>query len=81
MGFFLDDFDTGALSSSVELDYQLQTDAGKISSDYADLIALVARQSVSAMDITIGQNSDGSWNTADIKVFMDNTGNAGATPG
>lgn len=81
MEFFLDDFDDGALSSSVELDLQLQSDAGRISSEYADLIAYVARQSVSAMDITVGKNSDGSWNTVDVKAFMDNTDNAGATTG
>lgn len=82
MQFFLADFDTGVLSASVELDLQLQSDAGKISPEYADLIALVARQALGAMDITIARNSDGSgWDTSDIKAFMDNTGNVGSTPG
>lgn len=81
MQFFLEDFGTGAISGAIEMDAQLQNDAGNVSPEYAALVSLVARQALSAMDITIKQNSDGSWDSSDVTAFMDNTGGAGSTNG
>ena len=81
MQFFMSDFGTQGISQSTEFDTNLRSDASKISAEYADLVALIARQALSAMDITLFQEDDGSWDTSDIKAFVDNTGNIGSAPG
>lgn len=81
MQSFLEDFGTGAISGAIEMDAQLESDAGKFTADYAALVSLVARQALSSMDITIKQNSDGTWDTSDVTAFVDNTGGAGSTTG
>jgi hypothetical protein len=50
-------------------DSQVQSDAPKISNDYASIIALSIRQALDATEITISKNINSSWNTDDILVF------------
>jgi hypothetical protein len=58
-----------ALSTANSLDSRIQADASKISSDYADLVALSVRQAFGATEVTAGKGS-GGLNADDILVFM-----------
>ena len=51
------------------------SDARQISDNYADLVALAARQAL-AVDITVSKDSAGQWNTSDIMTFMKDVGNS-----
>ncbi|KAG6821602.1 hypothetical protein H0H93_000111 [Arthromyces matolae] len=66
---FLSDY-TAALSRAQTLDTKVNSDASKISTDYAGVVALSIRQAIGATEITISKNSDGTWNTSDIIVFL-----------
>ena len=50
-------------------------DAMAISTNYADLVSLAARQTIGGTEITISKGSDGRWNNTDVKMFMRNMGN------
>lgn len=63
---------------STQLDSQIINDATKISLDYPDLLSLVARQAMSAIEITVSKNADGSYNSSDIMAFMKDIGDVGA---
>jgi hypothetical protein len=52
------------------LDAQVQADAGKISADYAGVVALSIRQAFAATELTISKTSTGGFNTSDIILFM-----------
>ncbi|EEB88097.1 hypothetical protein MPER_14265, partial [Moniliophthora perniciosa FA553] len=66
---FLGDF-ANALTRANAFDAKLNTDANRISADYASITALSVRQAFGATEVTISKNSDGSWNTNDVIVFM-----------
>ncbi|KAF8960765.1 hypothetical protein BDZ97DRAFT_1630582, partial [Flammula alnicola] len=66
-----------ALDTSITLDYKIMSEAGAISQDHADLVALSLRQTIGATDLTISKGSDGLWNTSDIQMFMKDIGNGG----
>ncbi|EJC98591.1 DUF1793-domain-containing protein [Fomitiporia mediterranea MF3/22] len=74
---FLDDF-SRAQSAAATLDAQLRNAGKQISSNYADLLALVTRQALGSLDITLAKSGDGSWNSSDVKVFMKNMGGIGS---
>ena len=66
-------------SSSVPLDHPHSVEyAQNISSNYADLLSLITRQAMSAIEITVSKNPDGSFNSSDIMAFMKDTGTVGA---
>ncbi|KAJ3793241.1 hypothetical protein GGU11DRAFT_419164 [Lentinula aff. detonsa] len=65
---FLLDY-SAALSRAESLDKKLQTAAGSISSDYADIVALSMRQTFGATELTIS-GSPGAWNTDDVLMFI-----------
>ncbi|KAH8111930.1 DUF1793-domain-containing protein [Phellopilus nigrolimitatus] len=73
----LDDFDN-ALGAAVALDAQILGDGGKISSNYADLLALATRQAMSAFEYTLVKNSSGTFNMSDVKAFMKDMGSVGS---
>jgi hypothetical protein len=52
------------------LDAKVQSDASKISSNYAALVALSIRQSLATVEITVSKTSTGAWNTSDVLTFM-----------
>lgn len=58
------------MSRSNAFDNQVNSDALKISADYAAIVALSIRQALGAIEITISKNSDGSFNTSDVLVFL-----------
>jgi hypothetical protein len=64
----MSDYST-ALSTANSLDGKIQSDASKISSDYADLVALSVRQAFGATEVTAGKGSSG-LNASDILVFL-----------
>ncbi|KAJ3987661.1 hypothetical protein F5890DRAFT_1551238 [Lentinula detonsa] len=68
MTAFLLDY-SSALSRAESLDKKLQTAAGSISSDYADIVALSMRQTFGATELTIS-GSPGAWNTDDVLMFI-----------
>ncbi|OCH91418.1 hypothetical protein OBBRIDRAFT_886945 [Obba rivulosa] len=71
---FLSDYDT-ANQRAQALDQKILRDASNISTEYADLVSLAARQAFGGIDITISNGTDGHWNTSDIMIFMKDIGN------
>ncbi|KAJ3931095.1 MAG: hypothetical protein NXY57DRAFT_941060 [Lentinula lateritia] len=69
MASFLQDYDN-ALDRAYAFDAQVDSDASAISSDYAGLVSLSIRQLLGAIEITLSKNSDGSFNTSDVIVFL-----------
>lgn len=69
----LQDYDAAA-GRAEAFDSTLLQSAGRISSHYADLVALAARQAMAGVELTIGRNDDGSYNYMDVKMFMKNVG-------
>ena len=61
-----------ALERAKALDARILSDASALSSNYADLVSLAARQAMAGMELTVGQ--DGS--TADVMMFMQDTGSS-----
>ncbi|EIM87836.1 DUF1793-domain-containing protein [Stereum hirsutum FP-91666 SS1] len=53
-------------SAADALDSKIASDAGAISSDYANIVALSTRQAMGGMEITLGPGPD----TSDVKVFL-----------
>ena len=51
----------------------MKSDASKISTDYADWVALSVRQAFGAIEFTISKDSAGKFNTSDVLVFMKGT--------
>ncbi|KAG5651964.1 hypothetical protein H0H81_006779 [Sphagnurus paluster] len=66
---FLGDYNN-ALATSTAYDNKVNSDASKISADYAAIVNLSVRQLLGAIEITIAKNSDGTWNTGDPLVYM-----------
>ncbi|KAG6830826.1 hypothetical protein H0H92_014478 [Tricholoma furcatifolium] len=65
----LHDYDA-ALSRAQAMDSQINSDANTISPAYAAVVELSVRQALGATEITLAKNSDGSWNTSDILMFL-----------
>ncbi len=65
---------SGALDRAVALDQKIMNDAAKISPQYSDIVSLATRQTMSALDITVGTNSKGEVEPSDVKIFMKNLG-------
>ncbi|TDL23432.1 DUF1793-domain-containing protein [Rickenella mellea] len=76
ISFLLNDF-SRARDAGNAMDARILLDAQNVSSQYADIATLSARQALSAIDITLKKNSDGSWNTSDVKAFLKNIGGVG----
>ena len=71
---FVQDF-SAALDRAQSLDENIINDAGKISSNYVDLVSLAARQVMGSMDITVLQSNGGaSLNESDVKIFIKDIG-------
>ncbi|KAI0068780.1 DUF1793-domain-containing protein [Artomyces pyxidatus] len=66
---FLTDY-TAALARAQAFDSKVQSDASKISTEYAAIVALSIRQTFGAIEITISSGSNKQWNTSDVMVFM-----------
>ncbi|KAJ7760336.1 hypothetical protein B0H14DRAFT_3096426 [Mycena olivaceomarginata] len=78
ISFFLNDY-SNALASANALDKKVETDAAKISPDYAGIVALSIRQSLAANELTISKNAHGGWNTSDVLYFMKEISSDGNT--
>ena len=75
------DFDR-ANAAAIAFDTQLQANASQYSSEYADLVALVARQVFASMDITIGfDNVTNTFSPQDVKIYMQNFDPVGISGG
>lgn len=67
---------SSALQRAITLDNTIVSAASSISSNYADLVSLAARQVMAGMEITVGTGSDGQLNASDIFIFMKDLGNS-----
>ena len=65
---FIHDY-ANALARANTFDAKLKADASKISSDYADVVALSVRQALGSVEITVSKK-DGKYNEDDILTFM-----------
>ncbi|TFK97850.1 hypothetical protein BDV98DRAFT_607320 [Pterulicium gracile] len=72
---FLEDY-PNAKRRADEFDRKIQTEASKVSSRYAELLALGTRQVLGATELTIARGSDGNWNHSDVKMFMRKMGSS-----
>ncbi|EIW76463.1 DUF1793-domain-containing protein [Coniophora puteana RWD-64-598 SS2] len=59
-----------ALSAANTFDNKVKNDASAISNNYYAVVALSIRQAIGATEITVSKNSDGTWNTNDVLMFM-----------
>ncbi|KAK0466307.1 uncharacterized protein EV420DRAFT_1261099 [Desarmillaria tabescens] len=71
---FLNDF-SNAKQRAIDLDNKIMSDTRRVSDNYADLVALAARQAL-AVDITVSRDSNGQWNTSDVMSFMRDMGDS-----
>ena len=65
---FLADF-PNALQRATALDARILSDASTVSSAYADLVSLAARQAVGGVELTVGPDGTSS----DVKMFVQET--------
>lgn len=71
---FTNDY-AAALERAIALDQKIMGDAARVqSSQYADIVSLATRQTMSAIDITVGDDSSGNPVPNDTMVFMKNMG-------
>ncbi|KLO07710.1 hypothetical protein SCHPADRAFT_836241 [Schizopora paradoxa] len=73
VSFFLNDFEN-ALNASIQLDLQITNDAATISTEYVDLLSLVSRQAMSALEITVSKDASGNFNASDVMIFLKDMG-------
>lgn len=69
---FLQD-SNNSFTRAIALDTNILQKAGGISSEYADLVSLGARQAMAGTELTISQGNN-QFNTSDVKMFMKNIG-------
>ena len=74
--FFVEDFQY-ASNVSMALDFQIMSDASKISSEYYDLLSLISRQAMSALEIAVSKDTEGNFNSSDVMAFLKNMGDVG----
>lgn len=61
-----------ALDRAIVLDGQITANASSLSTHYADLASLAARQAMAGTELTIGHDTSDSskFNFSDVKMFM-----------
>ncbi|TRM67680.1 hypothetical protein BD626DRAFT_104598 [Schizophyllum amplum] len=74
---FLGDYDN-ALSRAQDLDDKIKSDAGAISTDYANVVTLSVRQALAAIEITTSKSGD-SYDTDDVMIFLKEISSNGNT--
>ena len=67
---------SGAHDRAVALDQKILSAANKVSSQYSDLVALATRQTMAALDFTVGTDSNNNVVPGDVKIFMKDQGTA-----
>ncbi|KAH7098950.1 DUF1793-domain-containing protein [Auriculariales sp. MPI-PUGE-AT-0066] len=74
--YFLDDF-SNATSTAATFDAKVQSDAAKINTGYASLVALSIRQVFAAFELTVSKTSSGAFNATDLMVFQKEISSSG----
>lgn len=70
LSFFYNDYATVG-QMSAQFDSQVQSAASSsVTANYAALCAIAARQVYSGLEITVGKDSGGNYNSSDIMVFV-----------
>ncbi|KAI0665951.1 hypothetical protein C8Q78DRAFT_1062280 [Trametes maxima] len=67
------------LQRAVAFDQAIIGNATQVSSHYADLVSLAARQAIGSLDITVSTGSDGNANASDVRIFMKDIGSTSST--
>ncbi|KAI0645913.1 DUF1793-domain-containing protein [Trametes meyenii] len=67
------------LQRAVAFDQAIIGNASQVSSHYADLVSLAARQAFGSLDITVSTGSDGKPNASDVRIFMKDIGSSSST--
>ena len=70
---FITDF-PNALQRSAALDAQILTNATSSSANCGDLVSMGMRQTMAAMDITVGVKTDSTLDQNDVKAFVRDMG-------
>ena len=73
----LDHFDD-AVSAAISLDNQILGDAGQISGQYAEILALATRQAMGALEYTLNKKNSGPTNNSNVMAFMKDMGGIGS---
>ena len=73
MDNFLSDY-SAAKTRAGDVDDLILRSAGNISDPLKDLVSLAARQTMSATELTVANDTHGHWNVSDIKMFMKDLG-------
>ncbi|KNF06610.1 hypothetical protein PSTG_00484 [Puccinia striiformis f. sp. tritici PST-78] len=69
INFFLDDY-SKAIQAARDIDKKITDDALRLGgADYVAIVSLSARQALGAMEITIGKDSAGNFDTSDVAAF------------
>ncbi|KAF8641549.1 hypothetical protein AX16_009926 [Volvariella volvacea WC 439] len=63
-----------ALSRAIDLDTKILSEASAVSTQYANLVSMTARQAFAASEITISRDASGQFNRSDVKAFMKDLG-------
>ncbi|EIW62865.1 uncharacterized protein TRAVEDRAFT_69088 [Trametes versicolor FP-101664 SS1] len=69
----IDNFTAGfseAQKRAIALDNAILENASNISTQYADLVSLAARQTLGSLDFTVSTGTDGKPNASDVRIFM-----------
>lgn len=69
----MSDYDA-ASTRAADLDSAVTQNATLISSQYADLVSLSARQAFGGIEISVSNGTDGEWNMSDVKIFLRDVG-------
>ncbi|PCH40679.1 hypothetical protein WOLCODRAFT_70247 [Wolfiporia cocos MD-104 SS10] len=72
---FVTDY-TDALARAEVFDDGLMSNASSISAQYANIVALAARQIFGTLDIAVPSDPSNGWNTDDVRIFMKDMGNS-----
>ncbi|KAJ7596532.1 hypothetical protein C8J56DRAFT_917682 [Mycena floridula] len=75
---FMADF-PNAKTRAEALDQKILAAASAISTNYADLVSLSARQTFASLQTTVQKFSSGGFNTSDVLMFMKDVGNSRRT--
>lgn len=63
-----------ALKLSTALDDMVLSAAATISPEYVSILSPMTRQTFAPMDVIMTSSSFGSYNTSDVKIFMEDIG-------
>ncbi|EJC98584.1 DUF1793-domain-containing protein [Fomitiporia mediterranea MF3/22] len=67
-----------AVTAATNLDNQILSAAGQVSTSYADILSLSTRQVMGGLEYTLLKDDSGNFNASDVKAFIDDMGGIGS---